>query len=926
MQIGKGSIRERLTLGARPALSLAFIALLLIIGSRHPAAATPADDTHGVEAPLKFTSGKHALWFGEREMVIASGDHAARVEFVGATGRPPAAEKATSSTGARGSRPLNKVTYPDLWKGVTLVYENQGGAVVKSAYYIEPAGEGRARGGSPYEQIRLRYNAPVRLAAGGGLTLDFETGQLRESAPEAWQEIAGRRVPVEAKFRLLGDREVGFHVGAHDPAALLVIDPTVTWNTFGGNSGGDEGHGVAVDGSNVYVSGWSAASWGSPLNSHAGGSDAFVAKFDENGGLLWHRFLGGGGNDYANGLAVFGGDVYVIGLSNSAWGAPVRGYTAQADAFVAKINAAGVLQWHTFLGGSSTDVGDGVFVDGGGDVYVAGSTAWNSWGSPVDAHVNDWDGFAARLNASGILQWNTFMGGAGYEEARAVAVYGGNVYIAGFGNSFWGGPIVGPSGNYDAFAVKLNGSGVRLWNTFMGGAGEDKIYGMAVDASGNAFIAGYSNADWGSPVEPYTSMSDAFIAKLDANGARQWHSFLGGAGNDIGQSVALNGSDIHSTGYSSVSWGSPQNAHSGGNDAFFARLDSGGNHKWSTFMGDSGDEHGWGVALNVDNYFIVGWGGAWGSPVAGHAGGNDAFVVKLSPTPPTVSTTTPSAITASGASGGGGVSDEGDDPVTARGVCWSESANPTTGDSCTTDGSGTGSFTSTLTGLDSNTTYHVRAYATSSAGTGYGADLSFTTDSPTVSFTSVSQSAAENAGSMTITAQLSVASGLAVQVPFTVSGSATGGGTDYSITASPVAIPAGATTQTITITVNDDALDENDETVVVTMGSPVNATQGATAVHTATITDNDDPPTVAFTSASQSEAENVGAMTITAQLSAPSGLAVDVPFTVSGAAAGGGTDYSITASPVAIPAGATTQTITITVNDDALDENDETVV
>ncbi|MCP4694379.1 MAG: PKD domain-containing protein, partial [Desulfobacterales bacterium] len=196
----------------------------------------------------------------------------------------------------------------------------------------------------------------------------------------------------------------------------------------------------------------------------------------------------------------------------------------------------------------------------------------------------------------------------------------------------------------------------------------------------------------------------------------------------------------------------------------------------------------------------------------------------------------------------------------------------------------------------------------------------------TVSFTSASQSGVENTGTMTITAELSGVSSFNVDVPFSIGGSATGGGTDYAITASPVVIPAGATAGAVTITVNDDALDENDETVIVTMGAPTNANQGATTVHTATITDNDDPPAVVFTSASQSGAENVGAMTITAQLSTPSGLSVDVPFTAGGAATGGGTDYAIMASPIAIAAGATAGAVAITVNDDALDENDETVI
>jgi len=110
---------------------------------------------------------------------------------------------------------------------------------------------------------------------------------------------------------------------------------------------------------------------------------------------------------------------------------------------------------------------------------------------------------------------------------------------------------------------------------------------------------------------------------------------------------------------------------------------------------------------------------------------------------------------------------------------------------------------------------------------------------PTVSFTAASQSGSESIGAMTVTAQLSATSSQTVTVPFTVSGTATGGGSDYTISASPITIPAGALTGTITITVVNNALLEANETVIATMGTPTNATLGATTVHTATITDND---------------------------------------------------------------------------------------
>ena len=94
---------------------------------------------------------------------------------------------------------------------------------------------------------------------------------------------------------------------------------------------------------------------------------------------------------------------------------------------------------------------------------------------------------------------------------------------------------------------------------------------------------------------------------------------------------------------------------------------------------------------------------------------------------PTVTTTAISNIDKTTATGGGNVTADGGATVTARGICWSTTQNPTISGSHTTDGTGTGSFTSAMTGLTANTTYYVRAYATNSAGTAYGEEVSFTT-------------------------------------------------------------------------------------------------------------------------------------------------------------------------------------------------------
>ncbi len=194
---------------------------------------------------------------------------------------------------------------------------------------------------------------------------------------------------------------------------------------------------------------------------------------------------------------------------------------------------------------------------------------------------------------------------------------------------------------------------------------------------------------------------------------------------------------------------------------------------------------------------------------------------------------------------------------------------------------------------------------------------------PTVNWTAASQASAAESGTMTVTAQLSGTYTSAVTVPFTVTGTATNG-TDYTVTASPITIAAGNTTGSATITITGDTTIEPNETVILTIGTPTNATLGATTVHTATIT-NDDLPTVQWTAASQASAAESGTMTVTAQLSATYTSAVTVPYTVTGTATNG-TDYTITASPITIAAGNTTGSATITITGDTTVEPNETVI
>jgi len=196
---------------------------------------------------------------------------------------------------------------------------------------------------------------------------------------------------------------------------------------------------------------------------------------------------------------------------------------------------------------------------------------------------------------------------------------------------------------------------------------------------------------------------------------------------------------------------------------------------------------------------------------------------------------------------------------------------------------------------------------------------------PTVAFTVGSSTSAESVAAVTLTVNLSAASGQTVTVPFTVTGTATGGGTDFSIAASPLTFAAGTTSRTIAITVVNDTLDEPNETIVVTLGAPTNATLGTTTAHTSTITDDDATPTVAFAAASSSGAEATAAVNLTVTLSAASGQTVTVPFTVTGTATNPA-DHNRGNGTLTFNAGTTSQAVAITVVNDTLDEPDETIV
>lgn len=195
---------------------------------------------------------------------------------------------------------------------------------------------------------------------------------------------------------------------------------------------------------------------------------------------------------------------------------------------------------------------------------------------------------------------------------------------------------------------------------------------------------------------------------------------------------------------------------------------------------------------------------------------------------------------------------------------------------------------------------------------------------PQASLVFVPTSISETGGEAELQVNLSAASGKEITVSLAAVGTATGGGVDYLGMQNSVTIPAGATSASFTISAVGDAIDENDETLSVSIQSLVNANAGILNAATLTILDDDLPPTVTLAIDNPVLAEASGSAIVTATLSEPSGLEVVVTLGLTGSASS--EDYSITGTSIVIPAGSTIGTAVITATQDLLDEPDETIV
>ena len=288
--------------------------------------------------------------------------------------------------------------------------------------------------------------------------------------------------------------------------------------------------------------------------------------------LSYSTFFGGSGSDTAWGVAVdTNGFVYVAGETTStllatdgAFQTNLAGVNLFGDAFVAKFdNTASHLIYLTYLGGRADDFALALALDGSGNAYLTGYTDspdfpvksaiyTNISGSPFpELALFPLDGFVAKLDASGSnLVYSTYLGGSDRDLGMGIAVdAAGNACVVGYTESTNFPTVSGLFTNYgglgDAFAAKINAAGTALiYSTYLGGTNQDVAYDVATDAAGLAYVTGYTRStnfpSFRAPQPALVDAQDAFVTVIGTNGTNLvFSSYLGGSGTDVGYGIAL---------------------------------------------------------------------------------------------------------------------------------------------------------------------------------------------------------------------------------------------------------------------------------------------------------------------------------------------------------------------------------------------------
>jgi hypothetical protein len=363
--------------------------------------------------------------------------------------------------------------------------------------------------------------------------------------------------------------------------------PTIAWQRCLGGIENELANSIRQTSDNGYiVSGISHSNDGDVSGNH-GNNDAWVAKLNQVGIIEWQKCLGGSLFEWvASTVQTVDGGYIMVGRTNSNDG-DVSGNHGDNDAWVVKLNATGSIEWQKCLGGLNLDWAYSVEQTNDGGYIVAGMTGTHNTGDVSGFHGST-DSWVIKLNQAGTIEWQKCLGGQYPEEAFSIQQTSDNGYIvAGYAMSN-DGDVSGNHGQYDIWVVKLNSMGNLVWQKCIGGADFDGAHSVKQTIDGGFILAGFTSSNDGD-ISGYHGGSggDYLIAKLNQVGEIEWLKCFGGSDNDEASSIqeTVDGGFIVA-GYTNSIDGDVIGNH-GIADIWILKLNSSGNIEWKKCIGGS---------------------------------------------------------------------------------------------------------------------------------------------------------------------------------------------------------------------------------------------------------------------------------------------------------------------------------------------------
>jgi hypothetical protein len=451
------------------------------------------------------------------------------------------------------------------------------------------------------------------------------------------------------------------------------------WSTYFGTTGAERVFGVATDPMNgdIVITGgaddYTTLPYTSVLRKYGnlGGRDIYVAKIDPTGTTIkWMTIIGSSDFDVAQRVLVDkSGSIYISGYANATdyYGTKYGPLGGGEDAVCSKLNSDGTVKWSAIIGGTGSDMTEGMALDEGtNSLYLGGQTYSTDLPSASNPYGGWSDGFCVKLSAiTGAVRWSAYSGTQGFQDGWGAAFGSdGNPCITGYTNEYFnltGGTTVGTfGGNWDLYCTKFNrNTGKPIWTSIVGGPGGEEGLDLAVTSTDDIIIVGQtSNQGWDVPWDEISSDDIYLVSLNNSTGNVNYAKAIGGNDHDRAENVFIDVNDnIYITGGTNstdfISAVQPTNPftfrsqNSGDVDAFVIKLNNPSNPRteWATYLGagpsvtnSTSRQTGMGVTTDNSGNVIVGgssWGGdfeVFNSPIQTNFKGgiNEGFLVKLS--------------------------------------------------------------------------------------------------------------------------------------------------------------------------------------------------------------------------------------------------------------------------------------------------------